>query len=416
MFDLSSNAWSAGCSRAGLRTLVRSLAFAAGCVFSLIAHAQPAQALKAADGTVTVVEYYNAALDHYFITADSAEISLLDGGAYGGAWKRTGNTFPAWGTGTAPAGTVQVCRFSGTDQYRPDGSRIGPNSHFYAADPDECSFVRTAWQSVANDGRAYPAWAFEGMAFAVKLPVGGVCPIDTQPLYRTYNDGARGNPNHRYSTNAATLRAMPGWVFEDVVMCLPASTSGGGTTPPPPGGGSADRMTLSFNASYSRTNAWNNTQRYFLDSTDAFRATIVVTRVESEPWSGYTQFWRVELRDIEDDRTKSTVRDTSTCPVGIDPAEFEVFTFDQQYWALESQSPFQWMAKADGKIDGPFIGIMHTPNAAYVAGSPCRLQQLPAEDLPSMIPVKLSLADLPAPLTSVEYTSLNWTVNIWRID
>lgn len=421
MFDLSSNtAGPAGCPRADLRTLFRSLAFAAGCVFALITHAQPAQALKAADGTVTVVEYYNAALDHYFITADSAEIGLLDGGAFGGAWKRTGSTFPAWGTGTAPAGTVQVCRFSGTDQYRPDGSRIGPNSHFYAADPGECSFVRTAWQSVANDGRAYPAWTFEGMAFAAKLPVGGVCPVDTQPLYRAYNDGARGNPNHRYSTNAATLRAMPGWSFEGVVMCLPASSgsTGGGTTPPPPTPpGTGSTMTLSFNASYVRNNSWNNTQRYFLDSTDTFRATIVVTRVDSEPWNGYTQYWRIEWRDIQDDKTQSSVRDTSTCPVGIDSTEYEVFSFDQQWWATESQMPFQWMAKADGKIDTPLMGIRHEPSSALVIdSSPCRLEHEPATDGLSMIPVKLNLADLPAPLTSVEYTSLNWTVNIWRID
>ncbi len=333
-----------GCASAGLRSLVRCIVFAASCAISLVAHAQPTQApvqsVKAAADTVTVVEYYNAGLDHYFITADSAEIALLDGGAFGGAWKRTGGSFPAWNTTTGPAGTVQVCRFSGTDQYRADGSRIGPNSHFYAADPAECSLIKTAWQSVANDGKSYPAWIFEGMAFSAKLPVGGVCPADTQPLYRTYNDGARGNPNHRYSTNAEALRAMPGWVFEGIVMCLPVA-SGTSVTPPlppaPPVAGST--MTLSFNASYARNNSWNNTQSYFLDSTDVFRATMVVTRVDSDPWNGYTQYWRIEWRDIQDDKTKSTVRDTSRCPVGIDSTEYEVVSIPRQSRGLYSVSP-----------------------------------------------------------------------------
>jgi len=176
---------------------------------------------KAAGGVVEVVEFHNATLDHYFISADPAEVAVLDGGAFGGAWKRTGSTFPAWDVVGSPSGTVPVCRFFGTDRYRADGSRIGPNSHFYTADPNECAFVKTAWQSVASDGISYPAWTFEANAFAVKLPVGGACPAGTQPLYRAYNNGARGDPNHRYSLSAGVLQAMAGWAFEGLVMCLP---------------------------------------------------------------------------------------------------------------------------------------------------------------------------------------------------
>ncbi|MBK6806215.1 MAG: hypothetical protein IPG84_15895 [Betaproteobacteria bacterium] len=183
----------------------------------------PAPVAKVAGGIVEVVEYHNAALDHYFISADPGELAVLDGGAFGGAWKRTGATFPAWDVSGSPAGTVPVCRFFGTDKYRSNGSRIGPNSHFYTADPAECDYVKVAWQSIANDGMSYAAWTFESNAFAVKLPVGGACPAGTQALYRTYNDGARGDPNHRYSQQAATLQAMAGWVFEGIVMCLPQS-------------------------------------------------------------------------------------------------------------------------------------------------------------------------------------------------
>ncbi len=175
-----------------------------------------------AGGIVEVVEFYNAGLQHYFISADPAEIAVLDGGAFGGAWKRTGNAFPAWDVNGAPAGTVSACRFFGTDQYRADGSRIGPNSHFYTADPAECAFVKTAYQSVAANGVSYPAWTYESNAFAAILPVVGACPAGTQPLYRTYNDGARGDPNHRYSLNVGQLQGMPGWTFEGLVMCVPA--------------------------------------------------------------------------------------------------------------------------------------------------------------------------------------------------
>ena len=133
----------------------------------------PAPVAKAPGGIVEVVEYHNAGLDHYFITADPGEIAVLDGGAFGGAWKRTGATFPAWDVSGSPAGTVPVCRFFGTDKYRGDGSRIGPNSHFYTADPAECEYVKVAWQSIANDGKSYAAWTFESNAFAVRATTTG---------------------------------------------------------------------------------------------------------------------------------------------------------------------------------------------------------------------------------------------------
>ena len=57
----------------------------------------------------SVVEYYHAGLDHYFMTADPAEIAALDGGAYGGVWKRTFYEFESFLT---PAiASVPVCRF-----------------------------------------------------------------------------------------------------------------------------------------------------------------------------------------------------------------------------------------------------------------------------------------------------------------
>ncbi len=178
-------------------------------------------AVKSPGGIVPVVEFYNAGLTHYFISADPAEIAVLDGGAFGGAWVRTGRSFSAWDIAGAPADTLPVCRFFGTDRYRADGSRIGPNSHFYTADPAECAYVKVSYQAVASDGNSYPAWTYESNAFAVKALVGGACPAGTLPLYRSYNNGMRGDPGHRYSTDASVLQAMTGWVFEGLTMCVP---------------------------------------------------------------------------------------------------------------------------------------------------------------------------------------------------
>lgn len=55
-----------------------------------------------------VVEYYNRALDHYFMTANPLEINDLDTGAFAG-WQRTGLRFLAY-TAQLP-GTSPVCRF-----------------------------------------------------------------------------------------------------------------------------------------------------------------------------------------------------------------------------------------------------------------------------------------------------------------
>lgn len=192
-------------------------------VASSLAAKSFAVAPQATEAVVTVVEYYNVGLKHFFITASPAEIANLDAGAFGGAWTRTGQTFGAWAMDARPADSVPVCRFFGTDRYRANGTRIGPNSHFYTGDPAECTFVKNAWPSVAADGKSYPAWTYEGDAFALKLPAAGACPAGTEGLYRAYNDGAGGDPNHRYVADTRLLQGMPGWTVEGLVMCRPVA-------------------------------------------------------------------------------------------------------------------------------------------------------------------------------------------------
>ena len=150
------------------------------------------------------VEYYNAGFGHFFMTAQSDEIAGLDGGAFGGAFVRTGRTFQVY---DAPgSGLVPVCRFFTTP-----GTFGAKSSHFYTSDPVEC-----------NGLKSNPAWIYEKIAFYVPTPAGGTCPANSLPVYRLYNNGQTGAPNHRFTTDYATRLAFaPGlnWSDEGIRFC-----------------------------------------------------------------------------------------------------------------------------------------------------------------------------------------------------
>lgn len=155
----------------------------------------------------TAVEFHHAAFDHYFVTTLANEIALLDNGTLAG-WTRTGASFPVYASGTA--GTAATCRFFSTAF----GLR---SSHFYTPVASECVTVKSN-----------PAWQFEGEVFNMTLPAAdGSCAPPEVPLYRLYNDGQGGAPNHRYTTRL-DLRAQmqgQGWVPEGngigVIGCVP---------------------------------------------------------------------------------------------------------------------------------------------------------------------------------------------------
>jgi len=137
---------------------------------------------------VDVVEYYNATLDHYFISSLAGDINALDSGALKG-WTRTGQVFKAY---DAPAaGTSPVCRF-----YLPPASG---DSHFYSASPTECAEVSAK----------FPAFSYESPGVMhVGLPdaATGACSPGWAPVYRLWN--SRADSNHRYTTDRATRSAM----------------------------------------------------------------------------------------------------------------------------------------------------------------------------------------------------------------
>jgi hypothetical protein len=72
-------------------------------------------------------------------------------------------------------------------------------------------------------------WGFEGEVFYTQNPdVAGNCPVNTVPVYRMYNNGQSGAPNHRYTTdlNVRAQMLAQGWVPEGagtigVIMCSP---------------------------------------------------------------------------------------------------------------------------------------------------------------------------------------------------
>ena len=143
-------------------------------------------------GTVPVIEYYNAALDHYFITASPAEIAQLDA-AVGGAFERTGYFFYAWiDPRRRRAGARPVCRFYAD-------ANVLINSHFFSADAAECQFVRDRWPGI---------WQLEQPdAFYVQVPdAAGRCAEGMLPVYRFFNN--RRDANHRYTVDLSVRRSM----------------------------------------------------------------------------------------------------------------------------------------------------------------------------------------------------------------
>jgi len=162
---------------------------------------------------VNVVEYYNATLDHYFVTDLAADIDALDSGRIAG-WTRTGQTFQVF---PAQNGFLNpVCRF-----YIPPEHG---NSHFFSALATECAAVTARTLTDAN----YSGYVKETPeAFFVAAPFpDGSCAYLWIPVYRLWNQ--RADSNHRYTTDPAIKAQMiaRGYVAEGlgpdgVAMCSP---------------------------------------------------------------------------------------------------------------------------------------------------------------------------------------------------
>ena len=162
---------------------------------------------------VTAVEFYNARLDHYFISALQPDIDALDTGRLVG-WVRTGQAFHVYpSAAVGGAGVNPVCRI-----YIPPPQG---DSHFFSASPQECT------DTLAK----FPTFTFESPAvFYIALPDtnpgpnAGACPAGTIPVYRVFDN--RADATHRYTTSRMIRDQMVGLGYiaegygnDAVIMC-----------------------------------------------------------------------------------------------------------------------------------------------------------------------------------------------------
>ncbi|MFO1316865.1 MAG: DUF1800 family protein [Burkholderiales bacterium] len=188
-----------------MRTAYRLLPIVPAAIRAAIAVPLFSIAVPAHAGLGTAVEFYNKALNHYFVTAYPEEAAALDAGTNVKGWTRTGGQFTVF---TEPAEGLQaVCRFFGTPN-------VGPNSHFYTADAAECAKVKT-----------YPAWTFEGIAFYIPTTSNGDCGSNW-PVYRSYYSDQIRDANHRFTVDLTAHVRMAkrrGDILEGIVMCAPVT-------------------------------------------------------------------------------------------------------------------------------------------------------------------------------------------------
>jgi hypothetical protein len=161
-------------------------------------------------GAVSVVEYYRADFDHYFITASPDEIYYIDN-FMRDTYRRTGGVFYAYASGEiAPPNARPVCRFFASGLI---------NSHFFTASQVECQYVLSRWPGV---------WNLESpAAFWIETPdTNGNCLEGRVPVYRFFNN--RNDANHRHTIDLSERRAMinRSWVPEGngpnaAIFCSP---------------------------------------------------------------------------------------------------------------------------------------------------------------------------------------------------
>ncbi len=141
---------------------------------------------------LTIVEFYNGDLDHYFVSGLAPDIDALDSGRIAG-WTRTGLGFKAFPSQAAGGpGVSAACRYYIPPQHG--------NSHFISASSAECAAVAARIPVDPN----FSGYLLETPAefyIALADTTSGACPANTVPVYRLWN--ARVDSNHRYTTDPA---------------------------------------------------------------------------------------------------------------------------------------------------------------------------------------------------------------------
>ena len=174
---------------------------------------EPGAAWPSPPGPVMPVsEYYHEDFGHYFLTANEFEQAAVESRLFTG-WEPVGsssswyppNDAELFGFWREPdSDLVPVCRFF-------SASFAPKSSHFYTADPTECENVN-----------ANPDWQFEGIVgYVARIGLYEQCPRGV-PLYRLYNAGKGGAPNHRYTVSRIIKDVMvvSGWQSEETLGCV----------------------------------------------------------------------------------------------------------------------------------------------------------------------------------------------------
>jgi hypothetical protein len=159
-----------------------------------------------------VLEFFNTNLQHYFYSADTAEIEMIERGGVGPGWQKTGESFGVFSEDSfACYETSYVERFYAPSQ----------NSHFFTMDRSECG-------GLINPSSG---WRPEGIAFTALPSKNNSCehlnrvgePKAYVPLYRLYNNRfAFGDSNHRFTTSQRAVDTMVAqkWANEGIAMCV----------------------------------------------------------------------------------------------------------------------------------------------------------------------------------------------------
>ncbi|MEO7255280.1 MAG: beta-galactosidase [Casimicrobium sp.] len=164
----------------------------------------------------TMVEFYNSALDYYFISSRPGDIALIDSLA---GWTRTGNSFNVYSS--PPAGALGLSRYY-FDQVARSNSR---GSHFYTVVAAEKAALANLNPTNAQAPRLPFNEGIDSFAFApASEGASGGCASGQTPVYRLFRGQAKfpDNPNHRFTANLALYTSFVGlgWDGEGVKFCV----------------------------------------------------------------------------------------------------------------------------------------------------------------------------------------------------
>ena len=170
--------------------------------------------LPAGQKVATVLtEYYNAALDYYFLTGRDADKTLLDTVP---AFARTGKEIKVF---AKPNLSTQPLERHYFNKVAKGGSR---GSHFFTALQSDQVFLASLNPTNApRDAKPF----LEGVeGYAVPKLASNLCPAGTAPIYRAFKGEPRyvDDGNHRFSASLAQHQDMVsrlGWLDEGVVFC-----------------------------------------------------------------------------------------------------------------------------------------------------------------------------------------------------